>query len=130
MVDFAAAAARERDLKALGIRIYNKSKGNVPKEAVYVGRPTIYGNPFTHLPVKDTRAETQVHTREDAIKAYERWARLEARDKPEFRQAVKSLYKKDLVCWCWPLDCHALVLAKLAKEFYEEDIVEHVPLRA
>mgnify|MGYP001563450323 CR=1 FL=1 len=93
-------------------KVWNKRDPNTPKDAVYVGRPTIWGNPFSHLP---SVWATQVPTREDAITAYREWissdaaAGLRAKAKDELRN-------RDLVCWCAPRSCHGDVLLALANE--------------
>jgi hypothetical protein len=78
---------------------------------VFVGRPSKFGNPFSHIP--NTSAPYPVETREDAIRAYEYWIR----EQPELMAAAKKeLRGKILSCHCAPLDCHATVLLKIANE--------------
>lgn len=78
---------------------------------VYVGRPTIWGNPFSHKP--ETSAKYMVASREEAIAEYEKWLL----SKPDLVARVKrDLRGKVLACWCDPLPCHAHVLARLANE--------------
>jgi hypothetical protein len=93
-------------------RVWNKRDPNTPKDAVYVGRPTVWGNPFTHHKVARTVAHTQVATREDAIQRY--------RDEvvPQLTEArIKAALRgKDLVCWCHPAKCHADVLLEIANK--------------
>lgn len=85
---------------------------------IYVGRPSIFGNPFTHK--TGTSAEIQVSTREEAVLAYKNWILgLDFTDlEPSRRKAIlKELPKlrgKVLACWCAPLLCHAHVLAELS----------------
>lgn len=76
---------------------------------VYVGRPSDFGNPFSH---KDgTLAEHRVATREEAISRYEAWLMAQ----PALVERVKrELRGKVLACWCAPLPCHADVLARVA----------------
>lgn len=86
---------------------------------VYIGRPSKWGNPFTHLMGK-TRAEIQVESREESIKAYGEWlqgAREVPGRKPPTREEVKSLYGKILGCWCKPLPCHGDILVALSDSF-------------
>lgn len=79
------------------------------RNAVYVGRPTKWGNPFTHLPGK-TRAEFRVATREEAVMRYEEYLK----SCPDLMAALAELKGRDLSCWCAPLPCHADVLLRLA----------------
>lgn len=85
-------------------RVWNKRDPACPKlgpDVVYVGRPTMYGNPFK-LGVDGSRA---------AVIAKYRAAVL---TDPLMRDLVARLRGKDLVCWCAPLPCHADVLLELA----------------
>jgi hypothetical protein len=78
---------------------------------VYIGRPSMYGNPYSHL--KDSAAKFMVATREEAIAKYEAWLRA----RPEMVSRVKEELKgKVLGCWCWPKLCHGEVLVKIANE--------------
>lgn len=83
----------------------------VTSNDVYVGRPTKFGNPFSHLP--GTLAIHRVATRAEAIEAYERWLR---RNPVLVAAAKRELKGRRLVCWCYPLPCHADVLARVAEE--------------
>ena len=73
----------------------------MPVNAIYVGRPTRWGNPYAD----QDNAELVRLFRENCLT-------------PEFICSVRSeLNGKDLACWC-PLDqpCHADVLLKIANE--------------
>ena len=69
--------------------------------AVYVGRPTIWGNPFVI---------GQDGDRGQVIHMYERYL-LES---PHLLDRLSELRGKDLVCWCSPKACHADILLKYA----------------
>lgn len=96
-----------------------RSKGwRMPANAVYVGRPSRWGNPFVvgelkflHNDEDGSTLVANVNTAQEAV-AYFRWY-VEA---SEHRlAAIAKLRGKDLACWC-PLDqpCHADVLLELA----------------
>lgn len=88
---------------------------------VYVGRPSAWGNPFSHL--TGTLAEFQVGSREEAIAAFREWFLQQ----PELcAKARRELKGKVLGCWCAPQDCHARVLAEVADQ--EETMTETVKL--
>lgn len=92
-------------------QVLNKRVHGLPEGAVYIGRPSKFGNPFSHLP--DTLAKYKVGSRDEAIAAYEAW--LFAR--PALLEAAKlELRDKDLVCWCAPARCHGDVLLAIANE--------------
>jgi hypothetical protein len=82
---------------------------------VYIGRPSKFGNPFSHMP--GTLAQFQVASREEAIEHYENYIRAT----PWLLQAAKDELKgKVLGCWCKPQACHGDVLLKIANE--ESDV--------
>jgi hypothetical protein len=80
-----------------------RTKGwRMPENAVYVGRPTVFGNPVT---IADVGSAAK------AIEAYRAII-----DHEEILKLIRSnLRGKDLACWC-PLDqpCHADVLLEIA----------------
>jgi hypothetical protein len=76
---------------------------------VYIGRPSDWGNPFSHLPA--SAAKWRVATREESIRKYEEWLL----EQPELLERVRQeLRGKVLGCWCSPLPCHGDVLARIA----------------
>jgi len=84
-------------------RVLNKKTDNIPPDAVYVGRPSKWGNPF--IIGKDGN-------RDEVIIAYMSWFTLNK----TLRNDLHELKGKDLVCWCAPLPCHADVLLELANK--------------
>lgn len=66
-------------------------------------RATIWGNPF-----KVGRDGSRI----EVIAKYEAWIR----SKPKLMARLPELRGRILACWCWPLPCHAEVLARLADE--------------
>jgi hypothetical protein len=83
---------------------------------VYIGRGSIFGNPFTHLPLDRTKAEFHVATRAESISAFEAWFRKRIEAEPDLHVATRGLYGKRLGCFCKPLPCHGDVLVKIAAE--------------
>jgi hypothetical protein len=101
----------------------------MPEGAVYVGRPTQWGNPFTIRedvairpnpepmwavmfgPRLLVRWDTRTLAAADAVDRYRRLLR----EHPSASAWIAALRGKDLACWC-PLDqpCHADVLLKVA----------------
>jgi hypothetical protein len=106
----------------------SRAKGwRMPEGAVYVGRPTGWGNPWKAEVVQgvgwcctDTRNGLVIQARDradahDLAVAHYR-ARLEGSEPAGVRDAaIAELRGRDLACWC-PLDmpCHADVLLELA----------------
>jgi hypothetical protein len=90
-------------------RVLNKRTDTVPHGAVDIGRPSKWGNPFTHLSGK-TLAQFHVATVDEAVAAYRCWVLAQ----PELVAALPELRAKHLICWCKPGPCHGDVLLKLA----------------
>ena len=85
----------------------------VPENYVFIGRPSKWGNPFTHkLGRRQGYAQFMVETREEAVAKYEEWIR--SNEYP--RSALEELRGKVLGCYCAPLPCHGDVLLKLLRE--------------
>jgi hypothetical protein len=74
-------------------------KVNEPHD-VYIGRPSIWGNPFKIGPDG---------TREEVIAKY--WAWIQT--KPQLMRRLSRLRGKTLGCYCKPLPCHGDVLVEL-----------------
>lgn len=80
--------------------IYSIRTRNVPSDAVNIMRPGPWGNPFTE----------QEWGRAECIRLYEHWLFLN----PAFVTRMRrELRHKDLVCCCWPKQCHGDVIAKI-----------------
>jgi hypothetical protein len=78
------------------------------KYDVYIGRPSKWGNPFSH---KDgTLAKFKTNTREEAVKKFEEYLI----GNMDLMKDLPSLKGKVLGCWCKPKACHGDVLAKYA----------------
>lgn len=93
-------------------KVYNKHHKDVPPDAIYVGRPTKWGNPFSHQ--NGTLAKFKVETRDEAVEEFRYYALdlLENCGQGYFEE----LRGKDLVCWCAPKPCHADVLLEIANQ--------------
>jgi hypothetical protein len=90
-------------------RVYSRRRGaspEAPAGAVYVGRPTPFGNPF--MVGRDG-------TQGECVELYRTW--IMAPQRAEFRAYVqRHLRGKDLMCWCAPKPCHADVLLEVAND--------------
>lgn len=81
---------------------------------VYVGRPSMWGNPFT-FDGEDERSDRYHRaSREEAIDAYRNWLWACIGSGAYTLASLRLLHGKVLVCWCSPLPCHADVLARAA----------------
>jgi hypothetical protein len=76
---------------------------------VYIGRPSIFGNPIRLNDPTDDREREQVLAR------YAGYFEARIASDAAFRRAVESLRGRDLGCWCAPRRCHGeVILAWLA----------------
>ena len=80
-------------------RVVNKYK---EKYDVYIGRPSIFGNPFS---VKE-------YGREGCIEKYKEYFYKRIKEDVKFKEEVLKLKDKVLGCFCKPLACHGDVIAE------------------
>jgi len=80
---------------------------------IYVGRPSKWGNPFSHL--DGTLAKYKVSSRREAIEKYAEYIQT----RPDLLLALRELKGKILGCWCSPQECHGHILANLADAIEE-----------
>lgn len=84
-------------------KVLNKYKDHIPREAVYIGRPSRWGNPF------------ELHkgggNRKEVLAQYREWLLAQ----PGLIERVKEeLAGKDLWCFCAPQACHGHLLMAIA----------------
>lgn len=92
------------------VRIQRKrTRGwRMPDGAIYVGRPSKWGNPFTVGP------DANYSERAAIVGEYSTWLRFNPEAK-ELRKSLSELRGKDLACWCRAgQPCHADVLLEIA----------------
>ena len=114
------------------VRVQRKrTKGwRMPKGAIYVGRPTIWGNPVTKIAtinwhLGDYMDDRLAIWREEAVAVFRLWITGETDwayhdpgsgfPLPKERPDLAGLRGRDLCCWC-RLDqpCHADILLEIA----------------
>lgn len=93
-------------------RVYNKKTDGIPPGSVFVGRPSKWGNPWSHL--GDTTAEYRVATREEAIVCFHEYIYDKIKDFSFKEELIRELRGRDLVCYCVPKLCHAAILLEIA----------------
>jgi hypothetical protein len=86
---------------------------------VYIGRPSKWGNPFTHKKDGKTLAKYIVKNREEAILAYKEW--ITKGEGSYLLTYLHELKGKVLGCWCKPLSCHGDILVELIKDLGGND---------
>jgi hypothetical protein len=81
----------------------------MPEGAIYVGRPTKWGNPF--------RVGEDGRTHDEAVAQHRQWIdEMPADERARFVESARAeLGGHDLACWCRPdQGCHADILLRLA----------------
>jgi len=94
----------------------------------YIGRGSVLGNPFTHLPPSVIKMRYRdfvkfVPTREDAITAYRKYLldKLDSKDKA-ICDAMNVIYKMaktgdvNLLCYCVPKLCHGEIIKEIIEK--------------
>jgi hypothetical protein len=83
---------------------------------VYIGRGTIWGNPYSHL--ENSTARFKVRTVEEAVEKYAEY--LQTRE--DLLSKIKYLRGKILGC-CGRDVCHGHILAALANDGYDPSYI-------
>lgn len=91
------------------MRVLNKHHGNIPRDAVYIGRGSQWGNPFVI---------GRDGNREEVIEKYRNHLLFD-----DMVLEVKELIGKDLVCYCAPQACHGDVLMEFIEILYGKDYI-------
>ncbi len=89
-----------------------RTKGwKMPEGAVYVGRPTVWGNRW-QIGVYSNKYGRALETAEEVVDCFRTFGWIEEHQRAYIRELLRG---KDLACWC-PLDkpCHADVLLEIA----------------
>lgn len=95
---------RQQALEDLTPRVINKYTSPTPKGAVYIGRPSKFGNPFEIGKDGD---------RSQVLQKYKEWLKTQ----PELIRAIKEECKgKVLVCFCKPKACHGDLIFHIANK--------------
>lgn len=95
-----------------------KDKDFIVSDAdIYIGRGSLLGNPYTHIP-KGTKADYIVVSREEACLEYEAWLWnkvLVERDRKIINFLAKIDENARLICYCVPKQCHGETVIRVSK---------------
>lgn len=80
---------------------------------IYIGRPSKWGNPFTHKK-EGTLGKYLVKTRKESIERYREW--ITSGEGMYLLDDLHELKGKKLGCFCKPKTCHGDILAELANK--------------
>jgi hypothetical protein len=89
---------------AMPVVLNAKKVGRHQEGAVYIGRPSKWGNPFV-IGEDGDRSEV-IRKYEDLVMSTKRFC----------EEIKRDLRGKDLICWCHPSPCHGDVLIRIANE--------------
>jgi hypothetical protein len=97
------------------MQVVNKRTHAPTPHDVYIGRPSILGNPFTYKPSK--HATYLLPTRDACLREYRKWLyrRIEDGDRAIIDALLAIPDDANLVCWCAPLPCHGDVIVDAVK---------------
>lgn len=96
------------------ITVVNKKHGRCP--GVYIGRPSVFGNPFRL---------GRDGNRERILEKYDTWLRNQLREPRavRLRKSIDRLVEfveqgndLTLICWCKPLACHGDIIKTVIEE--------------
>ena len=92
-----------------------------------VARPSLLGNPYTHIQLKSTLAKYVVDSRSKAIAMYGKWLDEMLSSDNEVSREFDKIYEQfklsnvHLYCYCTPKPCHAEIIAnRLVKRMNRE----------
>ena len=104
------------------ISVVNKYKHKPTPNDVMIGRPSIFGNPYSHM--ENTQALYRVANRDEAVDKYREYILLRRQHDSIFASKLQELANKakqgdiNLVCYCHPLRCHGQILKELLENEY------------
>lgn len=85
--------------------VLNKNKVGIPRGAVYIGRGSMWGNPFVM---------GKHGNRDDVCEQHKEHLKSQIRSGEVSLEQLAALKGKDLVCFCAPLRCHGDTLVEAA----------------
>lgn len=91
--------------------VLNKHVHGIPKDAIYIGRGSKWGNPF---PISN------MYSREQVVEMYKQKLWKQVQSGEVSLESLASLHGKDLVCFCAPKLCHGNVLEEASKWAVEQ----------
>lgn len=111
-------------VKRFGLKIFHLGVDkSIPDTAVWVGRPSVFTNPYSHVKGKSLH---DVKTAADSVKEYRGYS---DRNKGIAKDAKYKAKGKDLGCDCGAkveADCFAVVVMELANAVEEFEVPKQV----
>lgn len=92
-------------------QVVNRRNINIrDPDVVYIGRGSLWGNPFTHK--EGTKADFVVATVAEAIASYRAYLWSQIKCGAVTIEMLKDLDGKRLACYCAPNPCHGNVIKR------------------
>ncbi len=92
--------------------VLNRHTDTIPPDAIYIGRPSKWGNPFKVNDPLMPSGLTRLQRQQKVVDEYRQYIM----NNPELLAQLPELKGKDLVCFCKPLPCHGDILLELANK--------------
>lgn len=118
---------------ANAIRYCMTEESHDGENAFIIARPSIFGNPYTHIKGRKTLAEIKVRSRHKAVELYDKYFDEMLEKDEDFRNAFDRMYEAfktyDAIyigCYC-QLDeeCHGdIIIKKLNQRLVKEKLKE------
>lgn len=86
---------------------------------IYIGRGSVWGNPFSHLP--ETKAQYVVKDRDQAVAAYRQYLWHQMDHGFITTAMLRDLDGKRPGCFCKPQSCHGDVIVKAVAWAMKQD---------
>ena len=96
--------------------LLNKYKDQIPADAVYIGRGSMWGNPY---PIG-----SQWGTRDDVCNLFESYFKAQYEAGNIAKEDLAALFGRPLVCFCAPARCHGETILRYV-EMAKRDIEDH-----
>lgn len=100
------------------------------QSGIYIGRGSVWGNPYTHLPLNNTQAKFQVPSRDAAVELYRNYSREKYETDMFYKLCMDAIARDHLrgkevvlVCHCAPKRCHGEIIAEFAEALAEFGVV-------
>lgn len=99
-----------------------------------VHRPYVFGNPYTHIKNKETKALIKVSSREEAIKLYEpyfdKMLKVDTNFKKEWERLINAYYNFDIIyigCYCKLNEtCHSDIIIKKLQQYITKQHIAQI----
>lgn len=93
------------------MKVLNKYKDKIPEDSVYIGRGSLWGNPYPMIKKED---------RSYVVEEYQKYLDEQISKETILPEEIRYLDGRDLVCFCAPLPCHGDILLNKVNKYKEQ----------